>query len=197
MDVNGSNLHQPRLEKRLGVQGFVLPPASEWSRYSRGSISRRIHALPVGDLKSTHSFARTTTTSATAAVRLWCLRGLLFVAPRVTSVIFRISIGCMLGAARVQADHVLKIESKGASSSLRDISINCSCGATRTMEGAFGKKAMQGIARCSGRRPWLPGDAELCSELPRTLQRGASNVWFPVVHSSISIPPWLKVPSPF
>lgn len=44
--------------------------------------------------------------------------------------------------------------------------------------------------RTSGNRPWLGAAPEPCTETPRTLQRGASNVWFPAVHSSISIPPW-------
>ena len=33
-------------------------------------------------------------------------------------------------------------------------------------------------------------DPEPCPETPRTFQRGGSNVWFPVVRSAISIPPW-------
>jgi len=28
-NINGPNLHEPRLEKTLGIQGFVLPPATE------------------------------------------------------------------------------------------------------------------------------------------------------------------------
>jgi hypothetical protein len=55
------------------------------------------------------------------------------------------------------------------------------------MEGAFARNA---IGRCTGRRPWLGGDKENCLEQARTLQRGASNVWFSDVQSSLSIPPW-------
>jgi hypothetical protein len=59
------------------------------------------------------------------------------------------------------------------------------------MEHAFQKTAMQGITKCKGRRPWLTqNDPIVCEELPRTLQRGASNVWFSITHSAISIPPW-------
>jgi hypothetical protein len=59
------------------------------------------------------------------------------------------------------------------------------------LEGAFGKAALKEIGyKCSGNRPWLGGAQEACNETPRTLQRGASNVWFPTVYSSISIPPW-------
>ena len=57
------------------------------------------------------------------------------------------------------------------------------------MNGAFGKEALKGVKNCTGRRPWL-GDTEECVEVPRTLQRGASNVYFPINRSAISIPPW-------
>ena len=41
-----------------------------------------------------------------------------------------------------------------------------------------------------GRRPWLSEPDASCDQVPRTLQRGASNVWFSLMHSAISIPPW-------
>jgi hypothetical protein len=58
------------------------------------------------------------------------------------------------------------------------------------MEGALGKKAMQAMGKCKGRRPWLEVGDDSCDALPRTVQRGASNVWFSVSRSAISIPPW-------
>lgn len=42
---------------------------------------------------------------------------------------------------------------------------------------------------CRGERPWL-GDNEECKCKPRAIQRGASNNYFPVVVSALSIPPW-------
>jgi hypothetical protein len=88
--------------------------------------------------------------------------------------------------------HELSLAAGGRSSSLADIELSCSCGLRMTMEGSFEAGALQRVgAGCRGRRPWLgAGSAESCSETPRTLQRGSSNVWFPVVHSAISIPPW-------
>jgi hypothetical protein len=58
------------------------------------------------------------------------------------------------------------------------------------METSFQKNALQTISRCKGRRPWLTTNDESCDEVLRTLQRGASNVWFSQTHSAISIPPW-------
>jgi hypothetical protein len=47
-------------------------------------------------------------------------------------------------------------------------------------------------ARCScqSRRPWLNDDREDCAEPLHALQRGASNVYFSVLRSALSIPPW-------
>lgn len=63
------------------------------------------------------------------------------------------------------------------------------CGANRSMEGCFGPDALPG--QCQGRRPWLGANAnEKCSEKPRVVQRGASNIYFPVIESALDIPPW-------
>ena len=85
----------------------------------------------------------------------------------------------------------LKLRTRGESSGLRDVIVECSCGASRTMEGAFRKKALRGVRRCQGRRPWLHKEAsEDCELTPEVIQRGASNVWFSDTVSAISIPPW-------
>jgi hypothetical protein len=86
----------------------------------------------------------------------------------------------------------MTLQARGRTSSLADMVIECSCGVTpRGLEGSFDRNAMQGIASCGGFRPWLgAGSREECNQLPRTLQRGASNVWFPAPRSAISIPPF-------
>ncbi len=78
----------------------------------------------------------------------------------------------------------------GLTAGLSDITVQCGCGASRTLDGALGKNAMEYMGSCRGKRPWLDGEPEDCDETPRTLQRGASNVWFSVPSSAISIPPW-------
>jgi hypothetical protein len=85
--------------------------------------------------------------------------------------------------------HELTITTQGRSSSLSDVVIGCSCGVTPvSMAGSFSSK---GVGRCQGRRPWLPeAENEPCDETLRALQRGSSNVWFPIVRSALSIPPW-------
>lgn len=87
--------------------------------------------------------------------------------------------------------HVLKLKTKGASSSLSDILVDCSCGASRDLGGAFSRNSLVGIRGCGGQRPWLPGTPDDdCDKPLRVLQRGSSNVWFSEMRSSISIPPW-------
>ncbi len=68
------------------------------------------------------------------------------------------------------------------------------CGARQAMEGAFGRETMRnlGIA-CEGWRPWLENAPKTaCSEIPRAMQRGASNIYFPVVASALAIPPFTQ-----
>lgn len=80
----------------------------------------------------------------------------------------------------------------GASSSLAGIRYTCTCGASATMRDAFYKGALDKINyHCTGHRPWLGIDSdEPCGRSLRVLQRGASNVWFADIISSIYIP-WL------
>ncbi len=81
----------------------------------------------------------------------------------------------------------------GASASLRDIVVTCkSCGISRTLDGIFDAGEISKVApRCLGLSPWLKkGEDASCDQKLRTLQRGASNVWFPDTRSALSIPPW-------
>lgn len=88
-----------------------------------------------------------------------------------------------------EGDHRLGLKTRGTSASLRDLVVTCSCGARRSLDGAFDRRKIAEVTRCQGRRPWL-GDQEECGSAVRTLQRGASNVWFSSVRSALSIPPW-------
>lgn len=80
----------------------------------------------------------------------------------------------------------------GSSSALSGIRYACTCGASANMGGAFGKTALAGIEYlCNGNMPWL-GDSAMqpCCKNLIVLQRGASNVWFADITSSVYIP-WL------
>ena len=70
---------------------------------------------------------------------------------------------------------------------------NKNCNAKpRSLMGSAGPNSLRGYD-CSGNRPWLgPHGKEECNppRQPRMLQRGATNLYFPKVASSILIPPF-------
>ncbi len=79
------------------------------------------------------------------------------------------------------------------SAAVSDLIVSCDiCDAWRTMEDAFGDRAANAVGPCSGARPWLgDGNAELCSRgVVRTTLRGASNLYFALIQSALSIPEW-------
>lgn len=85
----------------------------------------------------------------------------------------------------------LSLKGEGRSAALGDLRVECNCGVpSRSLSGALGKEAMARLA-CQGKRPWLDDEKEECTEKElHALQRGASNIYFSVVRSALSIPPW-------
>ena len=88
----------------------------------------------------------------------------------------------------------LYLKSRGRSASLADLYVECrSCKmekgfTSQSMGNAFGPESLSGV-RCTGWRPWLHDRQADCDAGPRVIQRGASNVHFPIVASALSIPP--------
>lgn len=100
------------------------------------------------------------------------------------------------GATRVApCGGKLKMRTSGRTSSLRSILVSCTCGQAPevSMEGSFRRRALKDLGlTCQGTRPWLGASATAkgCGLPLRTLQRGSSAVWQPVLKSALSIPPW-------
>lgn len=99
-------------------------------------------------------------------------------------------------------DCVLRFLAGRSSSLLTGIKIRCSCGEEKTLAGIFDFDQKTGGAlqriigySCRGAQPWL-GKTEAqglpCGSFLRVLQRGASNVYFPRVVSSIYLPLWAE-----
>lgn len=87
-------------------------------------------------------------------------------------------------------NHVITRSTVGSSTTLAAVKYRCSCGASRNMLGATRDGALANIGvHCSGNRPWLGINHESCSQELRVVQAGGSNVWFPIIVSSIWIPP--------
>lgn len=86
----------------------------------------------------------------------------------------------------------LKMYSTGNTSTLADMWVECSCGAKRSMSGATQRDNFDGVA-CSGHHPFRPNvKKHKCDKPLIPSQRGASNVYFAVSRSAISIPPWIN-----
>jgi hypothetical protein len=75
---------------------------------------------------------------------------------------------------------------------LSGIILSCDqCQARRSLDGIFSTRSRV-LPACRGRRPWLADGDEDCGapDTVRTMQRGASNLFFPAIESALSIPPW-------
>lgn len=87
----------------------------------------------------------------------------------------------------------LSIEFKSDTGGNDSIIIKCKCGEERSMAGCMSPGALRGY-KCRGHRPWLglknyQSKPCTCNEM-KVLQRGASNVYFSVTSSALTIPPW-------
>jgi hypothetical protein len=100
---------------------------------------------------------------------------------------FKLWIGCIC-----ENGGELYFKSGRSAASIQGTKIECKqCGKVNSLAMAFQPWAIEGKgAHCSGARPWLGIDHgdEDCRQPLRTLLRGASNLYFPVVSSSIYIP---------
>ena len=78
------------------------------------------------------------------------------------------------------------------SSGLEALRVVCTvCRAERSLAGVSQKNILEQIGlECPGTHPWQPenDEADPCQETPQAVQRGASNVYFPITHSAIDIP---------
>ncbi|MGH2502873.1 MAG: DrmB family protein, partial [Ktedonobacterales bacterium] len=94
------------------------------------------------------------------------------------------------GKEPVCASPELYLTASGRTASLSDLRVSCRrCNTGQSLGGAFGSGALASLP-CQGNRPWLRDQESGCQEELHTLQRGASNVYFSVTESGLSIPPW-------
>jgi hypothetical protein len=195
VDGGENVVHEPRLQQQLRVSGFRLPPSSQYEGRGDVPVVRFpvFHSCPEsGTLKEHWKWGAHRDTAkckvhdrelVPSRFVSCCTKGHIDDFPYFRWV--------HAGSPGMGGEHEMTIESSGRSAALRDIVVACKCGKRVSLEGALGKGALKGIARCTGRRPWLGSDQnQECDEIPRGMQRGASGVWFSEVRSAISIPPW-------
>jgi len=84
----------------------------------------------------------------------------------------------------------LRLYELGASGEVADIQVECvKCEKTRRMSDAFSDEGRVELARCRGRWPHLRKyDEDPCEGTQRAILLGASNSWFPIKLSVLSIP---------
>ncbi|MUN38549.1 DUF1998 domain-containing protein [Actinomadura sp. NEAU-AAG5] len=201
-NVDGSEaIYEPRLERWLGVQGFQPPPAAN----PPSGDGVRVRLFPefyscanCHDLKQFRKFGSPRGKSQCGACEkpltpsrfvIACENGHLDDFPYFDWVHKRTDAAGSSQTSR----HDLSLHSTGRTASLRSVVIRCSCQKEASLEGAFGRRALQNLGiKCQGNRPWLGRGAEQagCEATPRTLQRGSSAAWFPINRSALSIPPW-------
>ncbi|WP_018565601.1 DUF1998 domain-containing protein [Streptomyces sp. PsTaAH-124] len=198
-------VHERRLARLLGVDFFRLPPASE-DTSTDGLRVRRfplMHSCPECNELQPH---RDFSPPAGRSVCGTC---------EVDLVPSRFVVACEAGhldefpywqwvhrspdrdATRLgRCGGRLRMRTTGRTSSLRSVVISCTCGQVPevSMEGSFRRNALKDLRlTCRGARPWLglsATDPAGCGLPLRTLQRGSSSVWQPVLKSALSIPPW-------
>jgi hypothetical protein len=199
-------IHEPRLQTLLGTSHFRLPPTEESLSPREGTVDAR-QALPCTRFPAWHECPtchRLGTLDDPFAVnengtRLIC-RGC---GPRAEVNPVRFVTACGRGhigdfpwiawshrrrSGGVCDRPMLFLSSRQRSSSLADLFVECRrCKASASLGEAF-SIGLPGL-RCDGSRPWLGDHEHGCTERLRALQRGASNIHFPVVASALSIPP--------
>ncbi|MFF7351815.1 DrmB family protein [Streptomyces filipinensis] len=197
-------IHERRLARLLGVRYFRLPPASDDTSKDGLRVRRfpLMHSCPeCTDLQRHRDFNPPAGRSVCGACEVdlvpsrfvvACEAGHLGEFPYWQWVHRSTDRGATTAG---QCGGRLKLRSSGRTSSLRSILVSCTCGKAPevSMEGSFRRHALKDLGlTCRGSRPWLgtSAPAQECGLPLRTLQRGSSAVWQPVLKSALSIPPW-------
>ena len=209
--TNPQRITEPRLQRKLSVDGFRLPPVIDENRRDDigGPDRRTLVAARFPEWLQCPQCDRL------APAKRWshdpgrayrycasCTRQ----APgqrKVFAVPIRFVMACDKGhlddfpwhiwvehkedcRRKERADLYLRSKRPG----LAGLILSCrECNARRSMNGVFSACTWRGF-QCRGHRPWLAATNETCDREPRVLQRGASNLYFPVLESALSIPPW-------
>ncbi|MFI2237929.1 DrmB family protein [Streptomyces chrestomyceticus] len=197
-------IHERRLARVLGVDYFRLPPASDDTSKDGFRVRRfpLMHSCPeCNDLQRHRDFNPPAGRSVCGTCEVDLVPSRFVVAceaGHLGEFPYRqwVHRSTDRGATRVApCGGKLKMRTSGRTSSLRSILVSCTCGQAPevSMEGSFRRSALKDLGlTCQGTRPWLGASAiaQECGLPLRTLQRGSSAVWQPVLKSGLSIPPW-------
>lgn len=195
--LHEQSIREPRLEQRLKVAGFRLPPVCEEDSHSSLDKVLAVRFPSWLQCPSCDRIRRHDEWSRDAGkVGRWCPScskdgQLVWVVP------VRFVMACEKGHLdefpwqrwiSCSCDRPeLKMSMTGPG--LAGKRVTCiRCKASRNLEGVFDKDILP--VRCHGRRPWLGQDEAGCDKKPRALQRGGSNVYWGATLSALDIPPF-------
>ncbi len=83
----------------------------------------------------------------------------------------------------------LRFEEYGVTGAATDIMVRCEgCRLSRRLSEAFGESGSQTMPRCRGRHPHIQAFDDECNQQMKGILLGASNSWFPITRSALSIP---------
>lgn len=209
-------VRETRLQKKLGVKGFRTPPVTLERRKDDDPDNRRLVAVrfpkwlqcpscdvikPERRWKSdpghAYRYCPTCTEKAHGDSKVFVIPVRFVMACKhghVDEFPWDWWVGHKPECRVAQRDNVdrhpglmLQSESPG----LAGLILSCpKCGARRSMDGVFSKKTWEHGPKCRGYRPWLADGDEVCGKEQNAVQRGASNLYFAVTESALSIPPW-------
>lgn len=208
-------ISEPRLQRKLGVRGFRLPPVtidSNNSDQNKPQIALPGFRFPkwlqcpsCNKLKEYNKWA-----GELGDPSKWCAPCTSEKGRRIHVVPTRFVVACIKGHLDEFPWHFwlkrdeekrslckgnkfcsFKLKSMGGTglSSLNLVCDTEGCGISENMGDIFSSGALRGC-KCSGNMPWLKRDKEDCGDDLRVLQRGASNLYLPIEVSALSIPPW-------
>jgi hypothetical protein len=187
-------LEEPRLQRRLGKAFFVRPPEHK----GQDGVRRRIPFVRFPRWHYCPQCARMSKAGLFNGERPWCDpcpdgRKRRMIPVRIVAACesghiedfpFRRWIDCQCGSDEGAA---LRFRAGQSSAGLAGIQVSCgACGRKRSLAGAMQPEVLK--APCNGSRPWLGQAATGCGEPLKGVQRGGSNVYFPLVVSSIYVP---------
>lgn len=214
--ANPQKIYEPRLQHRLGVSGFRLPPVIDEDRRDKDGNpdpdTRRLVATRFPDwlqCPRCDRIAPSKKWSQEPGKAYRYCAGCTSKAPgggKVFVVPVRFVMACEAGHLddfpwRGWVKHLPTCKNtdgflwlKARRPGLAGLFVTCTeCKEARSLDGIFTASAWEGSS-CRGRRPWLAGAPEKCEgKKVRAMQRGASNLFFPALDSALSIPPWSDV----
>ena len=210
-DIAEFIIREERLEKRLGVKHFRLPPDFRESgpnsnlkipfiRFPRWHYCPKCGAMEQLTIFSgTQQRCKGIAFSSGASCRATSDRKRPYLIPvRFIAICSEGHIEdfpfmeWVHGKSDIDGDCRLRLRA-GSSGSLSGIRLECRCGKKKSMAGAFNQNSLAKITKCNGNRPWLgesDGNNFDCGKDLLVVQRGASNVYFPELRCSIYLPKW-------